>query len=241
MISNIQKIRILLETHHHETPIMFFKTGAGDYAEHDKFLGIKVPRLRKIAKQFYLLEGGEHSILMTSPYNEERLLALFILVEQYQKADWLQQKEIVQYYIQHLAWVNNWNLVDSSAHHILGAYCHITDTSLLMELANSSNLWQKRIAIVATWYFIKKREVELTFQIAEQYLDDSEDLIHKATGWMLREAGKVNIHRLNQFLIKHAHHMPRTMLRYAIENMNRVDRQKFLRIKTSKKHKKSSN
>ncbi len=173
--------------------------------------------------------------------NEERLLALIILVDQYQKADGLRQQEIVQYYLQQLAWVNNWNLVDSSAHYILGAYCHKTDTSLLIALANSSNLWEKRIAIVATWYFIKNKEVELTYQIAEQYLDESEDLIHKATGWMLREAGKVNMNRLNQFLNKHAHHMPRTMLRYAIEKMNSLDRQQFLRIKSSKKHKKSSN
>jgi len=241
MTTNIELIRKQLENHYRETPILFFKTNKGDYAEHDQFLGIKVPNLRKIAKQFYLLEVDEHRIFMTSKYNEERLLALIILVDQYQKAKWEQKKKIVHYYLRHIDWINNWNLVDSSAHPILGAYSYITDTSLLMELSSSNKLWEKRIAIVATWYFIKRGQVELTYQIAEQYLNDQEDLIHKATGWMLREAGKVNMHRLNQFLIKHAHHMPRTMLRYAIEKMNEEDRGQFLRVKPGKKHKKSAN
>lgn len=231
MSKTIQTIRQLLKKHHQETPILFFKNGPGCYAEHDKFLGIKVPNLRKIAQQFQDLSLEDNHTLLQSEYNEERLLALIILSSQYQKGNPEKKDKIYQFYINHLSCINNWNLVDASAHHILGAHCFNNSCSPIENLASSISLWEKRIAIVATLYFIKQNHVELTYQIAFVHLSDKEDLIHKATGWMLREAGKVNLIRLKEFLDQYAPIMPRTMLRYAIEKMNATERQNYLHRK----------
>lgn len=198
----------------------FFKTEPGSYAAHDQFLGIPVPTLRTIAKSFQDLSPDDLATLFASPFNEERLLALIILVAQYEKADQQGKETIYQFYMKHLDQVSNWNLVDSSAHLILGRHlfeANQSDHSQLSKLAQSTNLWERRIAIVATWYTIKNNHLDWTFSIAKLLLNDKHDLIHKAVGWMLREAGKKDGTQLVAFLDVYAQSMPRTMLRYAIE------------------------
>ena len=199
---------------------LFFKTHAGSYGAHDQFMGVKVPDLRKIAQHFFAASWFMLEDLLASPINEERLLALFILGRRYQKGTPLEQEEIYTFYKKHLARVNNWNLVDASAHVILGAYLWDKDRSVLEELARAKSLWERRISIVSTWYFIRKNDLSWTFKMAEILLNDPEDLIHKATGWMLREAGKRDEEKLKNWLSQHAPLMPRTMLRYAIERFN---------------------
>lgn len=211
-----------------EKSAMFFKTQAGSYAEHDTFIGVSVPALRTLAKKFQHLTRQELQELLASPINEERLLALFILVDQYQKGNTQQKDALYNFYLHNLQQVNNWNLVDSSAHLIIGEHLDNTDKKLLITLAQSKNLWERRIAIVATWYFIRKNELEWTFKIAKLLLNDTHDLIHKAVGWMLREAGKRNETMLIQFLDKYAAVMPRTMLRYAIEKFPEEQRKDYL-------------
>ncbi len=207
----------------------FCKTGPGSYAEHDKFMGINVPTVRLIAKDFINLDHASLSQLIASEFNEERLLALFILIHQYNKAKNLKQAIIYNFYMDNLRHINNWNLVDSSAHLILGAHTHNADKTMLITLSKSTTMWERRIAIVATWYFIRKNNLEWTFKISEMLLGDSHDLIHKAVGWMLREAGKKNLAQLITFLDQHATKMPRTMLRYAIEKFPEPERKKYLK------------
>lgn len=210
---------------------MYFKTGPGDYAEHDQFLGISVPNLRKIAQQYPDLSLVDLYTLLASAINEERLLALIILVNQYQKADTHTKEKIYQFYRDNLQQVNNWNLVDASAPEIMGAHLFHADKSLLIQLANSNNLWERRIAIVSTWYFIRKQSFDDTIRIATLLLQDKADLIHKATGWMLREMGKRDQQQLILFLEKFATKMPRTMLRYAIERFSPDERKAYLALK----------
>lgn len=195
--------------------------GPGDYAQGDRFIGITVPALRKIAKRFMTINLEELGILIQSQINEERLLTLIILTAQYKMGTLMQKEEIYQFYRTNIRHINNWNLVDSSAHLIIGAHLFERDCSLLEKLAVSQNLWERRIAIVATWYFIRKSDLEWTFKIAKLLLNDSHDLIHKAVGWILREAGKKDEARLVSFLCDHAHQMPKTMLRYAIERLSK--------------------
>lgn len=206
----------------------FFKTDAGCYAAHDQFIGITVPNLRKIANIFNKSDFEILQELLYSTFNEERLLALFILVQQYQNNNLSQRHEIYQFYMKNLLYVNNWNLVDSSAHLILGAYIWDKDRSVLLDLVKSDVLWDRRIAIVATWYFIRQNDLDWTFNIAILLLNDKQDLIHKAVGWMMREAGKRDENILLDFLYHHACNMPRTMLRYAIEKLPQDIRQKLL-------------
>jgi 3-methyladenine DNA glycosylase AlkD len=206
----------------------FFKTGKGEYAENDVFLGVRVPDLRKIAHNFSDLSFPHLQSLLSSPVNEERLLSLIILVNQYKKGDLQNKQEIYEFYLKNIQWVNNWNLVDSSAHLILGAHLWDKDRSLLMDLAGSPNLWERRIGMVATWFFIKKDDLEWTFLIAAKLLHDKEDLIHKACGWMLREAGKRNGKALRDFLDQFKLQMPRTMLRYSLEKFSPEDRKIYL-------------
>lgn len=191
----------------------FFKTGIGEYAENDIFIGVRVPVLRKIAKEFKDVHIDILKKLIESPINEERLLAIFIMIYQYRHSSDI----IYQFYLDHMNCINNWNLVDSSAHLIMGAYLLERDRDILLSLANSDNLWHRRVAIVATLYFIKKDEFEWTLKIAEVLLRDKEDLIHKATGWMLREVGKRDEECLLRFLQQFSGIMPRTMFRYATE------------------------
>lgn len=231
MTNTITTIKNLLRQHAAQSApskAVFFKTGAGNYAEHDQFIGINVPTLRSIAKQYAHLSSEEITLLLTSPFNEERLLALFIMVDQYKKASAPMKKKLYELYMDHLDHINNWNLVDSSAHLIIGAHLHNNNKEILITLAQSDNLWHRRIAIITTWYFIRHHEYEWTLHIAEQLLNDSHDLIHKAVGWMLREMGERNETLLIQFLEKHASHMPRTMLRYAIEKFPEDIRKNYL-------------
>lgn len=216
-----------------EKQSFFFKTEPGSYSEHDKFIGITVPNLRKIAKDFAKLDMKEIQILLESPFNEERFLALAILVEQYKKADFATKQEIFQFYISNLKYVNNWNLVDASAHLIIGFHLLKSDKSMLIDLATSNIMWERRIAIVSTWYFIRNNNLEWTFKIAKMLLKDEHDLIHKAVGWMLREAGKKNQSKLVEFLEEHAARMPRTMLRYSIEKFPENERTRYLMFKKS--------
>lgn len=224
MPDSLQHLREILAHSVDSTPekaSIFFKTGPGDYAEHDRFMGITVPTLRKIAKKFMTIDFEELSLLMQSIINEERLLALIILTQQYPLEEPDRQEAVYQFYVSHMCYINNWNLVDSSAHLIIGAHLFERDRALLEALALSKNLWERRIAIVATWYFIRQSDLEWTFKIARLLLNDSHDLIHKAVGWMLREAGKKDEMRLISFLDDCAHQMPKTMLRYAMERLSK--------------------
>jgi 3-methyladenine DNA glycosylase AlkD len=207
---------------------IFFKTGAGQYAEHDRFMGVPVPMLRKIAKEFSALSEKDWQTLMTSPINEERFLALIFLTDWYQRADKKTRVQYHDWYCDHLAHVNNWNLVDASAHLIIGAHLFERDRKPLLRLAKSDNMWFRRVAMVATWYFIRKDDLDWTFKLAEILLQDEHDLMHKAVGWMLREAGKRDVKPLVAFLKTHKEHMPRTMLRYAIEKFPEAVRKQYL-------------
>lgn len=231
MHEDLENIRSILYNSIDSSPervAIFFKTNVGEYAEFEQFLGVTVPVLRKIAKQFINLPALELEQLLKSNFNEERLLALIILVSQYKKSEILKKEEIYQFYIQNLKYVNNWNLVDNSAHLILGAHLWDKDRTPLINLAQSNSLWERRISIVATWYFIKQQDFEYTIKIANMLLNDQHDLIHKAVGWMLREAGKKDQEILINFIEQNLLHMPRTMLRYAIEKFPKEQRQNYL-------------
>jgi 3-methyladenine DNA glycosylase AlkD len=230
-MNNIDQIRSLLQkavTIPKEKHSFFFKTNPGSYSEHDKFMGITVPNLRKIAKDFAKLNLEEIQILLESPFNEERFLALAILVDQYKKAQIVDKNNLYNFYLNNLKYVNNWNLVDSSAHLIIGIHLLKSNKDLLLSLAKSNIIWERRIAIISTWYFIRNNDLDWTFKIAERLLKDSHDLIHKASGWMLREAGKKDIVALIKFLDQYSTIMPRTMLRYSIEKFSESERKRYL-------------
>lgn len=212
----------------------FFKTGKGQYGEGDQFIGVTVPDQRKVAKAFYdkisLKELGE---LLLSEIHEHRLTALLILIIKFEKTkDKEIQKEIVDFYLGHLQFINNWDLVDASCYKILGRYCFENqDSSILKKLAGSENMWEKRMAIVGTMYYIKKGQFQLTKIFALKNLKYPHDLMHKANGWLLREMGKVNEKELLDFLNLHYKDMPRTCLRYAIEKLDEQTRQDYLKGK----------
>jgi len=207
----------------------FFKTGQGQYGQGDVFWGIKVPQQRKIARKYQDLPLVEVEELLESGIHEHRLIALLILIFKYRGADLRGKKEIYTLYLRNTRHINNWDLVDLSAPAIVGHYLLDKKRDVLYRLAHSSELWEKRIAILATFEFIKNGETQDTFAIAEILLKDSHDLIHKAVGWMLREAGKrVNQEDEEVFLRKHCKVMPRTMLRYAIERFS-DEKKKFYR------------
>lgn len=209
----------------------YFKTGKGGYAAGDIFAGLTVPQSRLIAKQFSHLPLEDTKQLLESKIHEERLIALFILVSQYQKGEESLKKRIFDFYLAHLSNVNNWDLVDTSADKIIGdfVYAHSEQEGLLTKLAKSSNLWEKRVAMLSTFAYIKHGESEKTFEIAEILLYDTHDLIHKAVGWLLREVGKrVSMEDLEEFLVKYYKTMPRTALRYAIEHFPEKERKAYL-------------
>jgi 3-methyladenine DNA glycosylase AlkD len=220
MLDNLRKELNQLAVPAHERQVKFFKTGPGDYAEHDQFLGVPTPQLRKLAKIYQTISLEQIINLLQSPINDERLLALLMLVSRYQKGAAASREAIYQLYKTHIKQVNNWNLVDASAHLILGAHLHQRKKDYLLDLAQSRILWERRIAIVSTWYFIRQNEFTWTIKINALLINDSHDLIHKAVGWMLREMGKRNKECLITFLENYAHQMPRTMLRYAIEKLD---------------------
>ncbi len=206
----------------------FFKTRLGEYAEGDQFIGVMVPAIRKISKKFSDLSTHDTLCLLSSPVHEERLLALFIMIIQFNKSNNCIKEEIYFSYISHIQYVNHWDLVDQSAPFILGAFLLGRDKKLLFDFALSENLWKRRIAIVSTFSFIKAHELDPTIQIAELLLKDHRDLIHKAVGWMLREVGKKQQAVLENFLDQHGAAMPRTMLRYAIEKFPQEKRLSYL-------------
>jgi 3-methyladenine DNA glycosylase AlkD len=207
----------------------FFRTAPGDYGHGDRFLGIRVPALRKLAREHRSAPPGAALALIRSPFHEERLVALFMLVEHYRRGSPQMRERIYRQYLKHVPkHVNNWDLVDCSAHPIVGAHLENRDRGVLYELARSPALWSRRVAIMATFWFIKRGAFADTFAIAELLLDDREDLIHKAVGWMLREAGNRDRAAEERFLRKHYRRMPRTMLRYAIEKFPPALRRAYL-------------
>lgn len=211
----------------------FFKSGPGEYGEGDQFLGITVPNQRLVAKKFKNLSLGDVEKLLASPWHEERLTALLIMVLQFKRGSAAKQEELYKFYLSHTGRINNWDLVDTSARDIIGDYLyrHQELLPVLDKLAGSASLWERRIAIIATFYFLTKGEPDLTIKIATKLLNDPEDLMHKATGWMLREMGKrCDRQLLVEFLDKYATKMPRTMLRYAIEHFDSPTRAYYLNL-----------
>lgn len=209
----------------------FFKTGKGEYGEGDVFIGITVPQTRSVAKKYRMLSLKEIEELLKDKRHEVRLCALFILVDQFKRGDEAVKKTIYSFYLDHLQWVNNWDLVDSSAYHIVGEYLIDKDRKILRKMARSRHLWTERVAIVSTLAFIRKGQLHDTFEIAEMLIAHPHDLLHKAVGWMLREAGKKNAVALKRFLDENAMVMPRTMLRYAIEKFDEKTRKMYLLMK----------
>ncbi|MEM8487637.1 MAG: DNA alkylation repair protein [Bacteroidota bacterium] len=230
MVTHIQKV--LEEISNPEIAIhsqRFFKTGPGEYGEGDIFRGIRVPEQRKIAKRFKDTSLTDVETLLHSPYHEDRLVALLILVEKFKKKDDALRQAIYDLYLENTAYINNWDLVDSSAHKIVGPFLENRDRSILYKLVKSPMLWERRIAMMCTYHFIKKDDYADTLQLAEILLNDKEDLIHKVVGWMLRELGKRNFDLEDGFLLQHYKKMPRTMLRYAIEKFPEERRQGYLK------------
>jgi 3-methyladenine DNA glycosylase AlkD len=208
----------------------FFKTRPGDYGAGDRFLGVTVPQLRAIAREYRDLPSKYVVKLLQSPWHEERLLALLILVGQYKRADTRTRHAIHQLYLRNTTSINNWDLVDSSAAQIVGAHLETRDRRVLRRLARSKSLWERRIAMIATYYYIRQGDFKDALAIAALLRRDEHDLIHKAVGWMLREVGKRDRAAAERFLRKHASGMPRTMLRYAIEKFPQPLRRKYLSL-----------
>jgi 3-methyladenine DNA glycosylase AlkD len=207
----------------------FFKTGPGEYGDGDIFIGIRVPVLRRLVSVCTDLPVSEIEILLQSPIHEERLLAIFLFVRIFNKGDVDVKKDIYNLYLKSSEFINNWDLVDSSAEHIVGAYLMDKNKRPLYGLAKSKDLWERRIAIMATFFFIRRHEFAETLKISSMLLADRHDLIHKATGWMLREIGKRDLKTEESFLKAHFKIMPRTMLRYAIEKFPEDKRQRYLK------------
>jgi 3-methyladenine DNA glycosylase AlkD len=221
---NPEKARILSK---------FFRTGPGEYGEGDKFLGITVPIQRQLAQKHGNITLADIEILVKSPLHEERLIGLLILVQKFEEAlteeSTSNANRIIYTYLQHTDYINNWDLVDLTASKILGHWLFDKDRKQLHTLAKSKKLWEKRIAIISTYYFIKRGDFGDTIAIAKILLHDTHDLIHKAVGWMLREVGKQDLATLDKFLHDYAQDMPRTMLRYAIEKHPEHIRQEYLK------------
>ena len=207
----------------------FFKTGPGEYGAGDRFRGIRVPVLRGLAKKYQELSLAEARRLLQSAFHEDRLLVLLILIRQYYRGDQGVRDQLHRFYLEHTRFVNNWDLVDASAPHLLGHYLEDRPKDTLTRLAASGNWWERRLAIIATLHFIKRQDFDETLRIARLLLGDPEDLIHKAVGWMLREVEKRQTTVAEAFLQKHYRNMPRTMLRYAIERLPEARRQAYLK------------
>jgi 3-methyladenine DNA glycosylase AlkD len=224
-----KKARELGSAERAEVSQRFFKTGPGQYGEGDIFLGLSVPQMRVLAKEYRAISDKEILDLLQSSFHDERAIALFILVQAFAKADEKRQKQIYDLYLQQTKFINNWDLVDASAAQIVGGFLMNKNRKPLYTLAKSQSLWERRIAIIATFHFIRQNEFTDTLKISKILLADKEDLIHKAVGWMLREVGKRNLDVEETFLIEHYEKMPRTMLRYAIEKFPEDRRQMYLR------------
>ncbi len=206
----------------------FFKTGPGEYGAGDIFLGVVVPDIRRVAKEFHGASLGEITTLLASTVHEERLLALLMLVSAYARGDDTLKKRIYGLYLKNTKYINNWDLVDLSAPNIVGSYLLDKSRKPLYVFARSKDLWKRRIAILATFQFIKRNDFDDTLGIAKVLLRDDHDLLHKAVGWMLREVGKRSLPVEEKFLRQHYKNMPRTMLRYAIERFPEGERRKYM-------------
>ncbi|OGG23790.1 DNA alkylation repair protein [Candidatus Gottesmanbacteria bacterium RIFCSPLOWO2_01_FULL_43_11b] len=201
----------------------YFKTGKGEYGEGDVFIGLTVPQLRKIAWKYANLPLSDIEKLLHSPIHEYRLTALIILTGKGNT------KEIVDLYLRNTKYINNWDLVDLSSHKILGTFLLDKPRTLLYKLAKSKNIWERRIAVISTFAFLREKDISDSLKLTEILLHDSHDLMHKAVGWALREVGKIDQKAEERFLKKHYKSMPRTMLRYAIEKMSEEKRRKYLK------------
>jgi 3-methyladenine DNA glycosylase AlkD len=208
----------------------FFKTGVGEYAEGDEFLGVRVPATRKLVPMTDELEETSIVELLRSRWHEERLLALLVMVRRYHRGGEVERARLWKLYLANTRWINNWDLVDSSAPGIPGRWVadHPRDLAVLSRLARSQDLWERRIAILATFEMTRRKEYSATLELSEALLHDEHDLIHKACGWMLREVGKRDENALGGFLSKHAETMPRTMLRYALEKLPPSERRRWM-------------
>lgn len=207
----------------------FFKTRPGEYGEGDRFLGIRVPHLRKLARAHRSLDRSGVLELLHSQWHEERMLALLIMVEQFRRGSDADREGIYRMYLENTDHINNWDLVDTSAEHVVGGYLSPENMAPLRLLADSSSIWERRIAIMSTFAWIRRGTFGPTLEIAERLLGDSHDLIHKAVGWMLREVGNRDREVEETFLRKHQRHMPRTMLRYAIERFPPELRRQYMK------------
>lgn len=217
---NVEKSKILSR---------YFKTGPGEYGEGDIFLGITVVDQREIIKDFLDISLNDLQNFLNSKIHEFRFSALIILVKKYQLANDSDKKKIVDFYLKNIKNINNWDLVDVSCYNILGNYLYSRDRKILYKLAVSKNLWSRRISIVSTFYFIKNNDLDDVFKISQILIKDKHDLMHKAVGWMLREAGKRDEKRLKAFLSDNKKNISRTTLRYAIEKFNKTERKEFLK------------
>ncbi len=207
----------------------FFKAGPGQYGEGDRFIGVRVPQLRQLVRVFIGCPINEIKVLLKSPVHEERQLALLLLVRRFQLGGDREREAIYRLYLASTRYINNWDLVDSSAEHIVGAWLLGRTHEPLYALAESPLLWERRIAMLATFHFIKRGALKDSLSVAERLLNDEHDLIHKAVGWMLREVGKRDSALEEAFLKRHYRNMPRTMLRYAIERFPERKRQAYLK------------
>lgn len=224
-----ERLQKLGDKNQAENSARYFKTGPGEYGEGDIFRGIRVPQIRKLAKEYRDIPLSAIETLLGSPIHEERLLALLILVLLFPRGDAAAQKEIYELYLRNTQFINNWDLVDASAQHIVGPFLAARSKKPLYRLATSTHIWERRIAVMATFHFIRQKEFMETLRIADMLITDTEDLIHKAVGWMLREVGKRDLQTEEEFLKSRYKKMPRTMLRYAIEKFPTAKRQRYLR------------
>jgi len=228
----IDELKAIADIEKKKDLMRFFKTGIGEYGEGDEFLGVKVPEQRKICRKYFKeARFPDLAELMTSQYHEARLTGTLMVVEKYKKAETEEEKhEIAQFYLNNLAGINNWDLVDSSSHYILGDYCLLNNNyTALIELAQSDNLWEQRIGIMSTFAFVKALWYEPTMEISNILLQHPHDLIHKAVGWMLREIGNRDLAVEEEYLKNRYKIMPRTMLRYAIEKFPETKRKAYLK------------
>lgn len=207
----------------------YFKTAPGQYGAGDVFRGLRVPAIRALARKYRHAALDDIEALLHSPFHEDRLLALLLLVAHYQAGETSAQQRIYRMYCDNLRWINNWDLVDASAPRIVGHYLYTRGRTPLRRWLRSKNLWERRIAVMASGYFIQQARFDVTLELAAALLDDPADLIHKAVGWMLREVGKRDRAALEGFLKAHHRAMPRTMLRYAIEKFPEALRRRYLR------------
>lgn len=207
----------------------FFKTGPGEYGEGDRFLGIRIPVIRAQVRKYRDLSMGEALRLLVSPFHEVRMFSLLSLVMRFNKGDEPERRTVYEAYLDHTAFINNWDLVDCSAHPILGGYLEARNRKPLYVLAESESIWERRMAIMACLHFIRQHDYADALKLSERLLNDAEDLIHKAVGWMLREIGKRDLPNEQRFLKTRYRRMPRTMLRYAIERFPKEERGRYLR------------